>query len=141
LRDGGYIMKSVIIRKWTLYSLVTLWVASGAAFLVTFYRFHDGHLPNVLQKSTGHIYESNNHGHLAYLTRSEHNLLIALQVGGIPFFLLAFILNRNWRINVHPLEGLTAQQRYNVLHGPKVDYAAVRKTYDNDHSDNAEKKI
>lgn len=139
--DDGYIMKSVIMRKWILYSLVTLSVASWAGFLVTFYHFHDGHLPNVSQQSTGHIYESNNHGHMAYLTGSEHTLLIGLQVGGVSFFLLGFGLNRKWRVSVHPLEGLTAQQRYNVLHGPKVDYAAVRKTYDDDHSDDAEKKI
>lgn len=110
-------MKSVKLRKWILYSLVTLSVASWAGFFVSFSYFHDGHLPSVSQEATGRIYESNRHGHMAYLTKSEHEWLIAQQVTAGVVILLAFILNRKWRVTVDPLEGLTPQQRYNVVHG------------------------
>jgi hypothetical protein len=110
-------MKSVKIRKWVLYSLIMLSMASWAGFFVTFAYFHDGHLPSVLQESTGHIYESNSHGHMAYLTEYEHDWLIALQVAAAALFVLGIILNKRWHVYVHPLEGMTHQQRYNILQG------------------------
>jgi hypothetical protein len=110
-------MKPVKMRKWILYSLITLSMASWAGFFVTFTYFHDGLLPSVLQESTGHIYESNSHGHMAYLTKYEHEGLIALQVSAVILFVLGIILNRKWRVYVHPLEGMTHQQRYNILQG------------------------
>jgi hypothetical protein len=39
----------------------------------------------------------------------------------------------NWEL-------MSPEARYRVLHGPKVDHAAIRKTYD-DHSDGADKRI
>jgi glucan phosphoethanolaminetransferase (alkaline phosphatase superfamily) len=110
-------MKAVKIRKWILYSLITLSMASWAGFFVTFTYFHDGHLPSVPQESTGHIYESNSHGHMAYLTTYEHDWLIALQVAAMTLFVLGIILNKRWHVYVHPLEGMTHQQRYNILQG------------------------
>jgi hypothetical protein len=111
------IMQSVAIRKWVTYSVLWLGLGLWISFFVFQAYCHDGHLPNAPQQSTGHIYQSNNHGHMAYLAKSEHNLLIGLEIGGVAFFVLAFILNRTWRVHVHPLEGLTPQQRYNVLQG------------------------
>jgi hypothetical protein len=39
----------------------------------------------------------------------------------------------NWQL-------MSPDARYRVLHGSKVDYAEIRKTYDDDHSDSAGKK-
>lgn len=110
-------MKAVTLRKLIVYSLITLSVASGVAFLVSFFYFHDGHLPNVMQESTGRIYESNNHGHMAYLNKAEHYWLVTLQIAIGGLFVFGWILNRKWRVYVHPLEGMTHQQRYNIAQG------------------------
>jgi hypothetical protein len=40
----------------------------------------------------------------------------------------------NWEL-------MSPEARYRVLNGPDVDYAAIRKTYDDDHSNDADKKI
>ena len=110
-------MQSLALRKWITNSIFVLAVGLWTSFFVFQAYCHDGHLPNAIQQSTGHTYQSNNHGHMAYLTKSEHNLLIGLEIGGVAFFVLGFIVNRRSRVHVHPLEGLTPQQRYNVLQG------------------------
>jgi hypothetical protein len=55
----------------------------------------------------GHAYESNNHGHMAYLTSAEHGWLVGLQIAGAALYVVAFILNRKWRVHVNPTEGTT----------------------------------
>jgi hypothetical protein len=95
-----------------------------------FYEFHDGSLPTVPQPAAGRIYPSNNHGSIVYLTRSEMSLLELLQFGSaVPFF-AAFFVNRRWRVFVDPLEGLTFEQRYKVLHGRVSGYRKARESYD-----------
>jgi hypothetical protein len=111
------IMEAPAFRKWITNGSSAVAAALWISFFVFQAYCHDGHLPNAPQQSTGHTYQSNNHGHMAYLTKTEHNLLIGLQIGGVAFFMLAFALNRRWRVHVDPLEGLTHQQRYNVLQG------------------------
>ena len=97
--------------------------------LFLFYEYHDGSLPRVPQPATGRIYPSNNHGSIVYLTRSENELLEILQFGGAVPFIVAFVLNRRWRVFVDPLETLSPEQRYKVLHGPNTDYEKIRETY------------
>ena len=113
----GASMISPIVRKWTIYSLVTTAVAAWICFLVSFFYFHDGHLPNYSQPSMGRIYESNNHGSKVYLTKSEHDLVLGLQILAGIVFVVAFLLNKKWRVSVHPLEGMTPRQRENIRQG------------------------
>jgi hypothetical protein len=108
---------SATAKKWILNSILSITVGSWIPFFVFYAYCHDGHLPNVAQASTGHTFQSNSHGHMAYLAKSEHYTLIGLQVAAVVAFLLGYTLNRRWRVHVHPLEGLTSQQRYNVLRG------------------------
>lgn len=113
----GASMISPIVRKWTIYSLVTTAVAAWIGFLVLFFYFHDGHLPNFAQPTMGRIYESNNHGSKVYLTRSEHDLVLGLQILAGIVFVVAFLLNKKWRVSVNPLEGMTPRQRENIRQG------------------------
>jgi hypothetical protein len=108
---------SVTSMKWIINSILSIAAGSWLAFFIVHAYYHDGHLPNVARASTGHIFVSNSHGHMAFLTKSEHYTLIALQVAAVVAFLLGYTLNRKWRVHVHPMEGLTAQQRYNILQG------------------------
>src|ERR1700682_4901047 len=114
-------MQSLALRKWITYSFVVLAAGLWISFFIFQAYCHDGHLPNAPQQSTGHVYQSNNHGHMAYLTKVEHNVLIGLEIGGVAFFLLAFTLNRKWRVHVDPLEGFTPQQRYNLQQGRPIN--------------------
>jgi len=110
-------MISPIVRKWTIYSLVTTAAAALICFLVSFFYFHDGHLPHYPQPSMGRIYESNNHGSKVYLTRSEHDLDLGLQILAVIAFVAAFLLNKKWRVSVDPLEGMTPRQLDNIRQG------------------------
>jgi hypothetical protein len=117
------------LRKTIVWSLMAIAVAMFVFSLYIFHAYHYGNLPRLPQPETGRIIPSNNHGSVVYLTREEDSLLQILQFGGtVPFF-IGFILNRRWRVVVHPLEGLPAEQRYKILHGPSTDYKKVRETY------------
>ena len=53
---------------------------------------------------------------------------------GLIILIKRKITPTNWEL-------MSPEARYRVLHGPKVDYAAIRKTYDHDRPDNADRKI
>jgi hypothetical protein len=115
--------KSVVV--FCLAAAIGMFMSS----LCLFYYYHYSDRPNVPRPEVGRIYSSNSHGSVVYLTRSENYLLNILVFGGILPVLVGFLLNKRWRVFVDPLEGLSAEERYKVLHGPRADYKKVRETY------------
>ena len=100
--------------------LVVLCLAISIGLLVSdvglFYYFHNGHLPNLPIPAIGRVYPSNNHGSIVYLTKSENDFRTLLQLGGMLTFFIAFVLNKKWQVFKNPLEGLSPEQRYKILH-------------------------
>lgn len=58
--------------------------------------------PNRPDANSGRVYQLNNHGSYAYLTRSEQWRLWCLEFGALPVFLAAVELRRFWS---KPLQG------------------------------------
>lgn len=94
-------MISPIVRKWTIYSLVTTAAAAWICFLVSFFYFHDGHLPHYPQPSMGRIYESNNHGKV-YLTTGR--------IGSTPGKLSPNRLESSLRYSIGKTKDIAAEQ-------------------------------
>jgi hypothetical protein len=59
---------------------------------------------------------------------------------GWPVGMVLIVLIRR-KIPPTNWELMSSEARYRVLHGPKVDYAAIRKTYDDDQSNKTDKEI
>ena len=105
------------LRKSLLIACLVLCAGLFISSSLLFHYYHGGHLPRYPQPTVGRVYPSSNHGSIVYLTRSEHNLLVALRLSGLIPFFVGFILNKKWRVFVDPLESLSPEQRYEILHG------------------------
>ena len=85
-------------KKLVLNLCLVFSAACWISYLISFYYFHNGHLPTLPQPETGRIYESNNHGSFVYLTLSEELFGWGLFFSTFLFFYLAYQLNERWKI-------------------------------------------
>jgi hypothetical protein len=74
-------------------TLAVLGLAIWFSFIALF-EHYSATRPHRADVSSGRIYQLNNHGSYAYLTKSEQQRLWCLEFGGIPFFLAALVMTR-----------------------------------------------
>lgn len=91
--------------------------------------------PNRPDPTAGRIYELNNHGSYAYLTKGEQQCLWSLEFGGLPFFFAAVALARFWKIPTQPYSDLPKNVRDLIRSRPYQDYEKIRATYKADKKD------
>jgi hypothetical protein len=85
-------------------------------------------MPAHPQPATGHVYRQNLHGSVFYLTKSEDRLLLLLQVLALGASIAGGALSLRFGVYSYPLRGLSADQQYKVLHGPRSDYEKARES-------------
>src|SRR5512135_1128762 len=71
------------------------------------------------QAATGRIYRQDLHGTVFYVTKGEDRLLTLLQVLALGSGIAGGALRVRFGMYSHPLRGLSSEQQYKVLHGPK----------------------
>ena len=99
-------------------ALAVLGVAIWFGFIALF-EYYSATRPNRPDATVGRVYQLNNHGSYAYLTKSEQWGLWCLEFGGLPFFFAAVALRRFSRT-------------------PLQDYDKIRASYDSGGKDGGE---
>ena len=94
-----FIVKSTDSKPKRLF-VMTLGVLSLAIWFsfIALFEHYAATRPNRPDPSSGRIYQLNNHGSYAYLTEGEQRRLWCLEFGGLPFFLVAAVLAKFWKI-------------------------------------------
>jgi hypothetical protein len=118
-------------------TLAALSVAIWFSFIALF-EHYSATRPNRPNVPSGRIYQLNNHGSYAYLTKDEQRRLWCLEFGGIPFFLAAAALAKFWKIQTDTYGDIPRNVRYQMMNRPYENYKKVRATYESDKN-NADK--
>ncbi len=92
--------------------------------------------PHRPDTTSGRIYELNNHGSYAYLTKGEQQRLWCLEFGGLPFFLVAVALAKSWKIQTDPYPDIPKNVRDQIMSRPSQDDEKIRSTYESDKNKN-----
>ena len=120
-----------ISKRTVVMSLAALGLAIWFSFIALF-EHYSATRPNQPEATSGRIYQLNNHGSYAYLTKGEQRRLWCLEFGGLPFVLVAMTLARLWRIKTDPYADIPANVRDQIRNRPHQDLEKVRATYDSD---------
>jgi hypothetical protein len=118
--------------------VVTALAALGLAIWFSFialFEHYSATRPNRPDATAGRIYELNNHGSYAYLTKGEQGRLWCLEFGGVPFFLAAVALAKFWKIPTDTYRDIPKNVRDQIRNRPYQDYKKIRATYESDKND------
>ncbi len=85
--------------------------------------------PRRPSSDSGRVYELNNHGSYAYLTKSEQWRLWSLEFGGMTCLLAAAIIAQLWNISTDSSPDLPKNVRDQIMKRPHQDYDKIRATY------------
>jgi hypothetical protein len=83
--------RKVVVR---MLGVSTLLIWFG---FLTLFEYYSSTRPSRPDADSGRVYQVNNHGSYAYLTRGEQWSLWCLEFGTPPFFLAAATLAQRWR--------------------------------------------
>ena len=83
--------------------------------------------PHQPDQPAGRVFELNQHGSYAYLTKDEQWRLWLLEFGAWPFFVAGALLARYWKMWPDDLPKNVRAQLYRE---PRRDYDKVRSTYE-----------
>jgi hypothetical protein len=106
--------KRVFVGK----ALAVLALAIWFSFIALF-EHYSATRPKRADVASGRIYQLNNHGSYAYLTKGEQQRLWWLEFGGIPFVLAAMVVtrfDRELKISQSLLSLRAAEDRHRELH-------------------------
>jgi hypothetical protein len=121
------------VTKFIKVSVVALFTLAVACFFGEMYLSYDYGVtkPRFPDPANGRVIKHNDHpaGTVVYLTKPENDLLFWLEAFSIGLAAIGLLINVRLKVFPASLEGLTPHQQFQILHGPRVDYKAVRETY------------
>ncbi len=116
------------LKRTAVYGCATLAICFWLVFIALNVSY-GATRPRTPDEIAGRTIALYSHGSVAYLNRSEQELLWTLESAAGALAVAAFVLKRFWKVRTDPLEGFPKNIRDTVCREPRKDYDAIRATY------------